>query len=164
MRLGEMLMNTRRLSYKYHGQSYCALSGQHQVDEGRDNHLYMKLEIMSCGAFLMHLGAIKVHILGLVSQCGMGNLYGTLRKAIARLRRVYNISTTVINSLWPASIGWSTSVYEDRNNQLCCFSYALGCHKGAHSWTGQSMWYGKFPNFKTTKETTFEAAYAKWTK
>ena len=139
-------MNTRRLSYKYHGQSYCALSGQHQVDEGRDNHLYMKLEIMSCGAFLMHLGAIKVHILGLVSQCGMGNLYGTLRKAIARLRRVYNISTTVINSLWPASIGWSTSVYEteDGYNTLYCLSYALGCSKAAHSWTGSSMGYKKF--------------------
>ena len=137
-------MNTKRLSYKYHGQSYCALSGQHQVDEGGDNHLYMKMEIMSCIAFLMHLGAIKVHILGLVSQCGMGNLYGTLRKAIARLRRVYNISTTVINSLWPASIGWSTSVYENGNNYLLCFSYALGCYKSAHSYTGSSMGYEKF--------------------
>ena len=66
-------MNTRRLSYKYHGQSYCALSGQHQVDEGRDNHLYMKIEIMSCIAFLMHLGAIKLHILGLVVQWGIRN-------------------------------------------------------------------------------------------
>ena len=137
-------MNTRRLSYKYHGQSYCALSGQHQVDEGRDNHLYMKMKIITCIAFIMHLGALKVHILILVVQWGMGNLYGTLRKAIARLRRVYNISTTVINSLWPASIGWSTSVYEDGDNFLYCFSYALGCYKGATSWTGSSMWYKKF--------------------
>ena len=74
----------------------------------------------------------------------MGNLYGTLRKAIARLRRVYNISTTVIDSLWQASIGWSTSVDEGRDNVLYCFSYALGCSKGAHSWTGSSMGYKKF--------------------
>ena len=52
-------MNTRRLSYKYHGQSYCALSGQHQVDEGGDNHLYMKMEIMFCFAFPYALGCYK---------------------------------------------------------------------------------------------------------
>ena len=70
----------------------------------------------------------------------------------------------VIDSLWSASIGWSTNVDENGNNVLYCDSYALGCYKIAHSWTSGSMGYKKFPNFKTTKETTFEAAYAKWTK
>lgn len=70
----------------------------------------------------------------------------------------------IINNLWPASIGWSTNVNEYSHNVLFCSSYGLGCYKVAHSWTGASMDYGKFPAFKTTKETTFEAAYANWSK